>query len=199
MGQVTPCCELAASTTRSYIDGRAATPNSELFHDRSSEKYNSPLKQGIEAKDMDEDMHPPNFLEIEVSPVSQSSQSNRNVTFETGKDEDESKPFEKHAPNAQTSALKTFVKALVRGHPSILVCETGEQKPCVMMLDKTIRTLAICEGKASKKDCMHEKHEISLVTSFCLGHSNSRRQILGRNCSQQTVQSWHPVASCARV
>lgn len=65
MGQVTPCCELAASTTRSYIDGRAATPNSELFHDRSSEKYNSPLKQGIEAKDMDEDMHPPNFLEIE--------------------------------------------------------------------------------------------------------------------------------------
>ena len=31
----------------------------------SSEKYNSPLKQGIEAKDMDEDMHPPNFLEIE--------------------------------------------------------------------------------------------------------------------------------------
>ena len=72
MGQVTPCCELAASTTRSYIDGRAATPNSELFYDRSSEKYNSPLKQGIEAEDMDEDMHPPNFLEIEVSPVSQS-------------------------------------------------------------------------------------------------------------------------------
>ena len=85
------------------------------------------------------------------------------MTFETGKDEDESKPSQKHAPNAQTSAVKTFVKALIRGHPSILVCETGEQKPCVMMLDKTIRTLAICEGKASKKDCMHEKHEISLA------------------------------------
>ena len=137
-------------------------------------QYNSPLKQGIEA------IHHGwryasslNFLE-KIGSL----QCLQCLAVES--------PFEKHAPNAQT-----------RGHPSILVCETGEQKPCVMMLDKTIRTLAICEGKASKKDCMHEKH--GNTTSFCLGDWNSRRHILGRNCSHQTLHSWHPSVCVASI
>lgn len=149
MGQATPCCELVASANRSSIDGRATAPNSEMavaLHEKhdpdigvqesSADLWRSDCKERI---------------------VKQLSQSDGNSASETsGKAHpDASKEAHKDAP---ISAVKTFVKALVHGHPATLLCN-GEQKQCIMILDKAIRKLAICQGnRASKDNRMHEIH-----------------------------------------
>ena len=152
MGQATPCCELVASANRSSIDGRATAPNSEMavaLHEK----------------------HDPDIGVQESSADLWRSSDGNSVSETSGKAHpDASKTAHKDAP---ISAVKTFVKALVHGHPATLLCN-GEQKQCIMILDKAIRKLAICQGnRASKDNCMHEIHLASVqdivtqdVTSF---------------------------------
>eukprot|EP00438_Fugacium_kawagutii_P017528 Skav224553 [mRNA] locus=scaffold2085:76046:77107:+ [translate_table: standard] len=151
MGQV-PCCELVPSNTRSSIDGVKAL-TSEICED--SEQKTS-LKQSVGT---DADVNPPNWKGMEVEEPQLSS--DKTLPCERpegggGDDSDGSKLSPKQTQQNQISAVKAFVKALVRGHPSTLVSETGEQRQCILILDKAIRTLLVCESRASQKECVHE-------------------------------------------
>ncbi|CAK9104513.1 unnamed protein product [Durusdinium trenchii] len=59
------------------------------------------------------------------------------------------------------STIKAFVRELVRGHVSRLISEAGENEPCILILDKAIRKLSVCQVEGAKRG--RSKHEIQLA------------------------------------